>query len=701
MSSTSHATGRRALDPTVRLQYLPGVGPGRAGTLEKIGLVTIEDLIRHYPRQWLDARKFVPIAKLHPGELLTISGVISSAAAMRTRGGRTDFSISVQDGTGTVGCYFFGQSFLSKTLTKGMHVVVSGIVDGLERRMLNPHFDVLEGETAEALHAGRLIPVHALTRGMPARTMRKIVRLALDAAVARMVDPLPEPVREAEKLPPLAEALESIHFPADAGALSRARHRLVFEELYLLQSVLELRRRARAETGKGLVTAGHGDLAKIVRDALPFQLTEDQDRSLGEIVADMRLPRPMQRLLLGDVGSGKTVVAFLAAAHAIEARLSVAFMAPTEILARQHAATCARLAAPAGIAVSCLTSATPAAERRLVASRLAGGEPMLVLGTQALLDSAISMPALGLAIVDEQHRFGVAQRAALAKKGVLPDVLVLTATPIPRTLMLACYGDLDVSRIAARPEGRGRVVTRVAGEEKLPQVIGFLAKELAQGRQAFVVVPAIEEGGPRASRAVEAERDRLARQPELAAYRVGMLHGKMRNEDKRSTMAAFAAGELHVLVATTVVEVGVDIPNATMMVVFGADSFGLTQLHQLRGRIGRGRERSVCVLIPSPGAGEVAIERLNVLAGTEDGFAIAEADLKLRGPGELWGTRQSGLPRLRIADLALDLAVLEQAQKAARRTVESDPQLLDARNAPLRETLLTNYHEPLELALAG
>jgi ATP-dependent DNA helicase RecG len=699
MAAPSRAT--RALDPTVRLQYLPGVGPARSGTLERLGLVTVEDLMRHYPRTWLDARTFVPISRLAPGALLTVSGEVTAAATLRTRGGRTDFTISVRDDSGAVGCYFFGQPFLARVLAKGVRVVVSGEYDGLERRMLNPHFDVLEGETAEALHAGRLIPVHALTRGIPARTMRRLVRLALDAAAARLADPLPQEVRAAAGLAPLAEALESIHFPADAGALARARRRLVFEELFLLQSVLELRRRARAETGRGLSTAGPGELAARIERALPWALTGDQRRALDEIVADMRAARPMQRLLLGDVGSGKTVVALLAAAHAVEAGHTAAFMAPTEILARQHAATCARLSAPAGIAVSCLTSATPAAERRAVAARLAAGEPMLVLGTHALLESAIAMPALGLAIVDEQHRFGVAQRAALAKKGALPDVLVLTATPIPRTLMLACYGDLDVSRLAARPPGRGRIVTRVTGEEKLPQVVGFLAKELARGRQAYVVVPAIDEGGARAWRAVAAERDRLARQPELAAFRVGMLHGRMKNEEKRATMAAFATGELHVLVATTVVEVGVDVPNATMMVVFGAEAFGLTQLHQLRGRVGRGGDRSVCVLIPGPGSGAQARERLGVLAATEDGFAIAEADLRLRGPGEPWGARQSGLPRLRIADLARDVELLEEAQRFARGTVEADPQLLAAGHAALRETLRERYNEPLELALAG
>ncbi len=576
--------------------------------------------------------------------------------------------------------------------------MLSGEIDPLERRMLNPMFEVLEGEVQDLLHVGRLVPVHSLTRGLTARAMREAVRQALVVADA-VDDPVPAGTAARLGLAPLGEALRQIHFPDDDAALAAARRRLAFEELFLLQAVLELRRRVLAEHGRGLVTAGKGELAARIRRALPFELTEDQAAALEEIVADMRAGRPMHRLLLGDVGSGKTVVALLAAAHAIEQGLQVAFMAPTEILARQHAATLERFAAAAGVPVALLTGATPVAERRGLAERLEAGEPLLAVGTHALLEEKVRMPALGLAIVDEQHRFGVRQRASLAKKGVIPDVLVLTATPIPRTLQLAFFGDLDSSRLHARPEGRGRLVTRVAGEEKFHRIVEFMAKELAEGRQAFVVLPVIEEGRAE-MRAAESEYRRLSEHPRLSGFEIGLLHGRMKAAEKQAAMEAFAAGETQVLVTTTVIEVGVDVPNATLMVVESAERFGLTQLHQLRGRVGRGAHRSVCVLVPGAGANAQSLERLNVLARTADGFEIAEEDLRLRGAGELWGVRQSGLPRLKLADLR-DESLLIEARAAARAVVTEDPYLTHPAHAALRATLLAGFRDPLDLALAG
>jgi ATP-dependent DNA helicase RecG len=689
------------LRPDSRLQFLTGVGPRRALLFERLGLNTVEQLLRHYPRTWLDARRFVTASELRPGELLTVVGTIRHAAALRTRGGRTDFTASVADATGTLACYFFGQPFLARTLRPGTRVVVSGELDPLERRMLNPLFEVVEGDLEALLHAGRLVPVHALTRGITARGMRAAVRRALDLVAARLADPVPAAELKARDLVSLAEALEAIHFPADEEVLERARTRLAFEELFLLQTVLELRRRVLAEEGRGLVTAGPGRLAERALQALPWALTDDQRTALAEIVADLRSPRPMHRLLIGDVGSGKTVVALLAALHVVEAGHQAAFMAPTEILARQHAATLERFAAPAGVAVAALTGATSVGERRALAARLADGEPLLVVGTHALLEDKVKLPRLGLAVVDEQHRFGVGQRAALARKGTLPDVLVLTATPIPRTLMLAAYGDLDVSTLRSRPAGRGRLVTRLAAEEKFPQVLDFMAKELAAGRQAFVVVPVIEDGGRADVRAVEAEYRRLSEHPLLRPFRLGLLHGRLKAGEKQAVMDAFAAGEVRALVTTTVIEVGVDVPNATLMVVENAERFGLTQLHQLRGRVGRGPHRSVCVVIPGPAASARARERLGELTRSDDGFALAEADLRLRGPGELWGTRQSGLPRLRLADLFRDEALLLAAREAARTVIAADPRLADPSHARLREVLMSDYREPLELALAG
>jgi ATP-dependent DNA helicase RecG len=688
------------LEAQTRVQFLPGVGPQRARLFEKLGLHTVEHLLRHYPRTHLDASHFVKIADLKPGELLTVQGEIHHAAAVRTRGGRTDFTCTVRDPSGTIGCYFFGQSFLARLLRPGTRVVVSGEWDAVERRMLNPLFEVVEGDVEELLHAGRLVPVHPLTKGLNARTVRRAMRAALDSAV-RLADPLPQAVRTAEQLGSLAEALEGLHFPKDAAELARSRARLVFEELFLLQMVIAVRREARRVESRGLASEVPGVLAGRARAALPYTLTEDQDRSLGEIVADLAAPRPMQRLLLGDVGSGKTVVAALAALHVVEAGHQAAFMAPTEILARQHAATLGRICAPAGVAVAALTGSTPAGERRALAARLAAGEPMIVAGTHALIVEKVQLPRLALAIVDEQHRFGVQQRAKLAMKAVMPDVLVLTATPIPRTLTLAFYGDLDVSRLNARPAGRGRLVTRVAGEEKLPQVMEFLARELAAGRQAYWVTPLIEEGGKMEAKAAEAEYERLKSHPLLKRRTLGLLHGRLKPDEKQDVMGRFAAGQVDVLVATTVIEVGVDVPNATVLVVRDADRFGLTQLHQLRGRIGRGAHRSVCVLTVGPGARPKARERLVLMTTTQDGYVLAEADLRLRGPGEMWGTLQSGMPRLKLADLAHDQPILERAHLAALALAERDPRLTGADQQPLREALLARYPEPLEIALAG
>ena len=699
--SPSTPTRASVLGPATRIQFLTGIGPARALHFERLGLDTLEQLMRHYPRTYLDARRFASIKDLRPGELVTVSGTVKHAAALRTRAGRSDFSATLTDGTGVLSCYFFGQPFLARTLRPGTRVVVSGEIDGLEHRMLNPMFEVFEGDLEALLDVGRLVPVHALTRGLTARLVRRAVRAALEAAADAVPDPVPEQLAAAHRLGPLGEALRQIHFPDDDARLAAARRRLAFEELFLLQTVLEVRRGALQSAGRAWVHAGTGALAARATAALPFALTDDQRVSLEEIVADLRRSRPMHRMLLGDVGSGKTVVAFLAALHVLEAGHTVAFMAPTEILARQHGATLARLAAPVGVAIEVVTAATPAGERRALAARLARGEPVLVVGTHALLEAKLELPDLGLAIVDEQHRFGVRQRAMLTRKGAIPDLLVLTATPIPRTLALAYYGDLEVSTLHARPAGRGRLVTRVTGEEKFPQVIEFLARELAAGHQAYVVVPVIEEDGRTSLRAAEAEFERLRGVPQLRRFRIELLHGRVKAETRRSIMEGFAAGEIHALVATTVIEVGVDVSNATLMVVENADRFGLTQLHQLRGRVGRGRDRSVCVLVAGPDAGPRGRERLEVLARLEDGFAIAEEDLRLRGPGDPWGTRQSGLPRLKLADLARDEALLEETRAAARAALAGDPHLLDPAHATLRATLLRHYAEPLELALSG
>jgi ATP-dependent DNA helicase RecG len=701
VSAERRTAGAPKLDARTRVQFLPGIGPQRALAYERLGVVTLEHLVRHFPRTWLDASRFVSVKDLRPGELLTVRGTVKHAGSLQTRGGRSDFAATLTDGTGTLPCYWFGQSWLARTLTPGTQVVVSGEISGAERQMTNPLFEVVEGDLESLLHAGRLVPVHPLTRGLTARGFRQSVARALDLVADQLGDPVPPAVAAAHALAPLAAALRDIHFPPSEQAREAARARLAFEELFLLQSVMALRRRALTEEGRALALSGSGALAARVRAALPFALTAGQEQAVREITADLAQARPMHRLVVGDVGSGKTVVALLAACAAVEAGQQAALLAPTEILARQHGASLSRLAEGTGLGVEVITGASTPGERRALQARLGAGEPLLVVGTHALLEERVRFPALALAIVDEQHRFGVRQRAALAAKGLLPHTLVLTATPIPRTLQLACFGDLDLSVIRERPAGRGRLVTRVTGEEKFPQVVEFMARELAAGRQAYVVVPAIEEGARADLKAAETEVERLRAQPLLRSFAIGLLHGRMKPDEKREVMDAFRAGTLHVLVATTVVEVGVDVPNATLMVVENAERFGLTQLHQLRGRVGRGEHRSVCVLVAGALAGARARERLAVMAESDDGFELAEADLRLRGPGELWGVRQAGLPAFRMADLARDEALLSLANAAAGAVVAADPHLLAPEHATLRSLLRERYAEPLELALAG
>jgi ATP-dependent DNA helicase RecG len=691
------------LEPSSRVQFLPGAGPARGELLARLGIHTVADLVLHVPRAYLDATRSAAIRDLAPGRLTTVAGRITHAHVIRTRGGRADFTATVRDQTGSLECYWFGQSFLQRTLRPGRDLVVSGELDEhVQRRFVNPLFEVLEpGAERETLHVGRIVPVHAVTQGLGAKGMRRLVHAALEEVADRMPDPLPAGLAERHGLPARSVALRHIHFPPDAAALEAARHRLAFEEFLLLETVLQLRRRAFHQEGRGLVTAGPGEWARRARAKLPFPLTAGQERALAEIVGDLRRPSPMHRLLVGDVGSGKTVVAFLAAAHVLEAGFQVAFMAPTEILARQHEATLRRFAAPLPVPVEAWTGETRAAQRRALQARLEAGEPVLLVGTHALIERDVHFARLGLVVVDEQHRFGVRQRSDLTRKGALPDVLVMSATPIPRTLALTLYGDLDVSALHERPPGRGRVATRLVHEDQRETVIEFFAGEIGHGRQAYVVVPLVEESESADRRAAKAEVERLRVHPRLRGLEVGLLHGRMKGEEKRAVMEAFARGEIHILVATTVVEVGVDVANATLMLVEGAERFGLIQLHQLRGRIGRGAARSVFVMMAGPAAGAAARERLAELIRSHDGFALAEADLRLRGPGEPWGVRQTGLPRLRVGDLFRDRGWLEEARRAASGTIAADPQLVLPEHRGLRQELLSHYREPLELALAG
>ena len=693
--------GAPRVGPDTPIQYLPGVGPRRAERFAKLGIGRVEDLLRHVPREYLDARNVVGVKDLVPGVLATVIGKVVSARERR-RPGRSDLLARVEDGTGAVQVTWFGQGFLSRVIHVGDEIALSGVSDlSVVRSLANPTFEVLGSEERELLHAGRIIPVHPLTAGLSAKVMRSLVHTALEQAGDLVEDPLPGELRAERDLEGIARALRDIHFPASDAALARARRRLAYEELFLVQALLALRRARREAAASGFVTAVGSEKARAFVRGLPFRLTAAQKRIVGEILADQRSTRPMQRMLVGDVGSGKTVVALIACLHAIEAGYQAALMAPTEILAEQHFQTIAGLAADFPLRTVLLTGRGAAAARKKALASVASGEAELIVGTHALIQGGVAFARLGLVVVDEQHRFGVRQRATLAGKGETPDVLVMSATPIPRSLALACFGDLDISTLDEKPAGRGRVRTRVTDEAKRERVYEFLAAELGAGRQVYVVLPVIEESEKADLRAATATHDALSKHPLLRRWKWGLLHGRLKAEERQRVMADFVAGKLRGLVSTTVIEVGVDVPNATVMLIEQAERFGLAQLHQLRGRIGRGEHVSTCVLMAGPSIRPEAAERLRVVASTQNGFRLAEEDLRLRGPGELWGTLQTGLPRFRVADLARDAALLGEAQADARALLAADPELDQAEHGPLRRALSARFHEEVSWSPTG
>jgi ATP-dependent DNA helicase RecG len=546
---------------------------------------------------------------------------------------------------------------------------------------------------------GRIVPVYGLTEGLPQRPMRVLLHTAVELAAAEAPEPLPEAVRLRHELPAAAEAYRAIHFPETAEDAEAARRRFVFEDFLLLQVGLALRRRREA-LRPGHVIAPPGRLVERLLAALPFALTAAQRRVWEEIRADLARPAPMNRLLQGDVGSGKTIVAVMALLTAVEAGFQAALMAPTEILAEQHLGTVRALLEPLGVPVALLTAGQKGKVREAALAAVQGGAAPVALGTHALIEEGVAFRRLGLAVVDEQHRFGVLQRASLRAKGQHPDVLVMTATPIPRSLALTLYGDLDVSVLDELPPGRQRITTAWRTEPKRREIYEFIRGELAAGRQAYVVYPLVEESETADLKAATAMAGRLSTEV-FPEFRVGLIHGRMGIEAKDTVMRAFKAGEIHVLAATTVIEVGIDVPNATVMLVEHAERFGLAQLHQLRGRVGRGSGRSYCILLASAHPSDEGRQRLEAMVETQDGFRIAEADLQIRGPGEFFGTRQAGLPEFRAANLLTDGRLLETARQEALSLIAEDPGLRRPAHRVLREALVARWQDGLDLSSVG
>jgi ATP-dependent DNA helicase RecG len=660
------------------LQFLKGVGPRKAADLRRAGLSTVEDLLYRLPFRYEDRSRMQAIASLRPGNKAAVLGEIKSAHLATTRRrGFTIFHAVVGDASGAVRCTWMNQKFLADILKPHLQVVIFGDVklDSSGLHFMNPEFELIAEDLA-GVHTGRIVPFYEKTGTVTPNMQRKLVRQALDDLPAVIPDTLPAEIRARQRLMARRDALIEAHFPPNEASVEQlnafrtpAQQRLIFEEFFLFQIGHAWRRHATSAELKPFVPKVDDRIRASAAKILPFRLTPGQRQAVKEIVDDMLRPQPMNRLLQGDVGAGKTIVALLAAIVAMENGLQVAFMAPTEILAVQHYTNIARLLSESRFRVDLLTGSTPGLDKHTLHAHIERGTTHLIVGTHALVQEKIRFHRLGLVVIDEQHRFGVAQRAALRAKGLRPDVLLMTATPIPRTLALTDYSELDVSKIPDLPPGRKPVRTWVKPESRRDEIYQLIREQLEAGRQAYIVYPLVEGSEKVDLRSATEMADHLQAEV-FPAYRVALLHGRMKQEAKDRVMHAFATGQIHLLVTTTVVEVGVDVANASIMVVEHAERFGLSQLHQLRGRVGRGPWESHCILLYQAPWTDDARERLKAMASTNDGFAIAERDLELRGPGDFFGTRQSGLPRLRTGDLVRDRDIMERAHAEARRLVD-------------------------------
>jgi len=657
---------------------LKGVGPRKAADLKRAGLVTVEDLLYRLPFRYEDRSRMQPISSLRPGTKAAVLGEIKTAnvSITRRRGFRI-FHAVIADASGSIRCTWMNQAFLADILKPHLQVVVFGDVklDSTGLHFMNPEYELVS-EDLSSVRTARIVPFHEKTGRVTPNMQRRIVRQALDQLPPDIFEPLPPGMRDRLGLVPRRVAVEESHFPPNEASVDELnafrtppQQRLIFEEFFLFQLGHAWRRHETSVEPKPWVPTVDDRIRQSAASVLPFKLTPGQRQAVKEIVDDMRSPAPMHRLLQGDVGAGKTIVALLAAIVAMENGLQVAFMAPTEILANQHFSNIARMLASSRFRVDLLTGSTPGLQKHTVTSHIERGSTHLVVGTHALVQEAVTFHKLGLVIIDEQHRFGVEQRATLREKGLRPDVLLMTATPIPRTLALTDYSELEVSKITDLPPGRKPVRTLVKPESRRDEVFALIREELDRGRQAYVIYPLVEESEKIDLRSATEMADHLQAEV-FPAYRVALLHGRMKQDAKDHVMQSFIAGHVQVLVSTTVVEVGVDVPNASVMVVEHAERFGLSQLHQLRGRVGRGAWESYCVLLYQAPWTDDARERLKTMASTTDGFVIAERDLELRGPGDVFGTRQSGLPKLRTGDLVRDRDLMESAHHEARRLVD-------------------------------
>lgn len=696
MNASEPAAAQRLGTP---VQFLSGVGPQRAELFQRLGLNTVRDLLFFFPRSYEDLTDRREVIDLEQGKLQTVLGEVEDVDMRNTGPGRCVLGVLVRAGTNYLRGLWFNQPFMRERFAVGQRVMFSGKPkqNGLMWEMSHPRVVWLEAE--EEVPEARILPVYPLTEGLPQWRVRKIVGQAVAAHVGLLDEVFPAEYLEAHDLWPLQRALVEIHAPTDGESLERARRRLIYQELLILQLALAIRREQQRAQHKAPVLEATARIDARIRRLFPFELTAGQEKAIAEIAADMGSTVPMNRLLQGDVGSGKTIVAVYAMLLAVAHGYQAALMAPTEVLARQHALTLRRLLTGSQVRQTLLTGGLSGRERADAMEKIASGGVDLVVGTHSIIQEGVVFHRLGLVVIDEQHKFGVRQRATLRQAGLDPHYLVMTATPIPRTVTMTLFGDLDVSVLADSPPGRQKVHTYLTPESERPRWWKFFGDKLREGRQGYVIVPLVEESEQLAATSLEEMFESLANGP-LEAFRLGLIHGRMSAEEKDSVMDRFRRGEIQVLVSTSVVEVGVDVPNATLMTIESGQRFGLAQLHQLRGRISRGKFPGFCSIFAEE-LTEESRKRLDAFVATSDGFRLAELDFEIRGPGELFGTRQHGLPPFRIADLARDAAILDEARRDAREMVAADPGLTLEEHARLRRMVLARYGKALELADVG
>jgi len=659
------------LSPDASVTQVKGISTAMQTRLERLGVRTVRDLLYHLPRRYDDLSELKAINRLALGDQVTVVGVISDIKTQRTRSGQPMVRVVIHDGTGHIEARWF-QPYLDKQFRLGSELVISGRVEEYLGRLLftGPEWELLQ---RDLLNTARMVPTYSLTEGVGIRWLRRVIKNALDVWLPSLVDPLPARILQTQSLMGLAEALRQMHFPDSRESLESARERLCFDEFLLLQlGVLRHRRAWRSQPGRALAVPWN-DLDRFVA-GLPFALTGAQEKAMHAIMADLEQAAPMSRLLQGDVGSGKTVVAVAAILATVRNGMQAAVMAPTSILAEQHYHTISALLQSMDVSCALLVGSLTELEKEAVRQRAASGECQVVIGTHALIQDAVQFSDLGLVVVDEQHRFGVEQRGALRSKGTAyqPHLLTMSATPIPRTLAMTVYGDLDITVLDELPPNRQPVVTAVRDKSSRERIYAFVSSQIKQGHQAFIVYPLVEESDNSNAKAAVTEYQRL-KQEVFPQHRLGLLHGRLKPEEKEQTMSAFEAKQYDILVSTAVVEVGIDIPNATVILVEGAERFGLAQLHQFRGRVGRGESKSYCILV-SDDTSETSLRRLQYMEESNDGFFLAEKDLEIRGPGDMFGIRQSGLPNLKVARLS-DTAILERARAAALTLFRDDPSL--------------------------